>query len=48
MTQTQALFLRALGCALRGQLLPDRPEVTPDQWQAVLELASSHRVLPLV
>lgn len=48
MDQKNELFLEALRCALRGDVMPDRPEVGEEVWSSILTIARKHHLLPMI
>lgn len=42
------ILLSALRCALKGTILPPRPELEPGQWADIFRIANEHKILPLI
>ncbi len=48
MNQVQTLFLQAVGAALKNEAVAWEQELSREDWQALLQLAQIHRMLPMV
>ena len=48
MKQSNELFLQAYRCALKGEQLPVREDVTGEEWAAILDTARIHNLLPMI
>ena len=48
MNDTNILFLAIIKAALQGQRPELPPDIPPEQWQALFELAGIHKMLPLI
>ena len=48
MDQHNELLLAALRCALKGEVLPEQPEISGETWEKVFLLARKHHLLPMI